>query len=95
MRMAQYTIMAVNDLMVIIEDDLVEDLPSLTNSAESVLKDLDAKIEGLGSRRVFYRDSVGRFDEIRHARGSFIDFVACSPSQQDSFVEMTRDRGAR
>lgn len=89
MRMAQYTILLYSDLMVILADDLIEDLPSVTNSAEAVIHDLCSKLGGLGSRRVFYRDSVGRFDEIRHTKGRFTGFAACTPSQQGSFREMT------
>lgn len=89
MHMAQYTILLENDLMVILADDLVENLPSLTNSAEAVIHDLASRVGDLRARRVFYRDSVGRFDEIRHTRGRFADFAACTPSQQDSFREMT------
>lgn len=90
MHMAQYTILLENDLMVILADDLVESLPSLTNSAEAVIHDLATRVGDLKARRVFYRDSVGRFDEIRHTRGRFADFAACTPSQQDSFRDMTR-----
>lgn len=89
MRMAKYTIKAVNDLMVIVFDDDEDGLPSVTNSADAVIKDLNTQVRGLGLRRVFYRDSVGRFDELCHTSGVFIGFSACKPSQQESFKQMT------
>ena len=86
---AKYSIKAVNDMMVIIFDDDEEGCPSVTNSAEAVIKDLNSKVGGLGSRRVYYRDSVGRFDELCHSSGVFTGFAACKPSQQEAFRDMT------
>lgn len=91
MRMASYTIKAVNDMMVIVIDDDEDGLPSLTNSADAVIKDLDSKVGGLGSRRVYYRDSVGRFDELCHSSGTFTAFAACKPSQQEAFKAMSEN----
>lgn len=83
MRMAKYTIQAINDLHVIITDDLDETLPTVTNSAASVIGDLNSKVGGLGTRRVFYRDSIRRYDELKHEGGCFTGFAACGPSQQE------------
>ncbi|BAW26588.1 TPA: hypothetical protein NI618_006216 [Pseudomonas aeruginosa] len=88
MRIARYTIHAVNDLHVIITDDLDEDMPSVTNSAAGVIEDLNGKLGGLGRRRVFYRDSVNRFDELRHENGTFTGFAPASPSQQEAFRDL-------
>ncbi|HBO7922127.1 hypothetical protein PSOLE_38540 [Pseudomonas oleovorans subsp. oleovorans] len=88
MRIARYTIHAVNDLHVIITDDLDEDMPSVTNSAAGVIEDLNGKLGGLGRRRVFYRDSVNRFDELRHENGIFTGFAPASPSQQEAFRDL-------
>ena len=88
MRIARYTIHAVNDLHVIITDDLDEDMPSVTNSAAGVIEDLNGKLGGLGRRRVFYRDSVNRFDELRHENGTFTCFAPASPSQQEAFRDL-------
>ena len=89
MRMAKYSIKAVNDLMVIIFDD--KSTPSVSESADAVIQDLNTKVGGLGLRRVYYRDSVGRFDELRHSNGVFTGFAACKPSQQEAFKQMTRE----
>lgn len=92
MRMAKYSIKAVNDLMVIIYDDKCS--PSVSESADAVIKDLNTQVGGLGLRRVYYRDSVGRFDELSHSNGVFTGFAACKPSQQESFKQMTRELAA-
>lgn len=90
MRMAKYSIKVANDMMVIVIDDDEEGCPSLTNSADAVIQDLNSKVGGLGSRRVYYRDSVGRFDELCHSSGVFTGFAACKPSQQEAFRNMTQ-----
>jgi len=92
MRMAKYSIKAVNDLMVIIYDDKCS--PSVSESAGAVIKDLNTQVGSLGSRRVYYRDSVGRVDELCHSNGVFTGFAACKPSQQESFKQMTREPAA-
>lgn len=88
MRMAQYTIQVQNDMMVIITDDDVAELPSITNSAAEVIAHLNSRCGGLGKRRVYYRDTVGRFDELRHQCGVFVQFSPCKPSQQECFKEL-------
>jgi len=82
MAMADYTIIAVNDLHVVIVDNDSGNRPSVTNSATSVIEDLASKLGGLGNRRVFYRDSIRRFDELKHSSGAFTGFSPCSASQQ-------------
>lgn len=88
MQTAKYTIRVLNDLHVIITDDLAPGSPSVTDSAALVLEDLNSQVGGLGSRRVFYRDTVQRFDELRHDNGRFLSFAPVSPSQQDAFKQM-------
>lgn len=61
---------------------------SLTNSAALVISDLNTSLQGLGRRRVFYRDSINRFDEIRHENGVFSGFAPCAPSQQSYFADI-------
>jgi hypothetical protein len=88
MSMARYTIRVMNDLMVVITDDDAIDLPTITNSAAQVIADLDSRTEGLGVRRVYYRDSVGRYDELCHKGGVFKGFAVCKPSQQEAFRDL-------
>jgi cell division protein ZapA (FtsZ GTPase activity inhibitor) len=83
MRMAKYTIQAINDLHVIITDDQDPSFLSVTNSAAQVLEDLNSRVGGLGTRRVFYRDTIMRYDELQHTAGRFKGFAACGPGQQE------------
>jgi hypothetical protein len=88
MTIAQYTIHIQNDLYVLITDDLAIERPSVTISASAVITDLNTKVGGLGKRRVFYRDSVMRFDELQHKDGEFTKFAPVSPCQQEAFKYM-------
>ena len=83
MKMANYSIQSVTDLHVIIIDEVQADLPSLTNSADAVVTDLNVKIGGLGKRKLYYRDSIKRYDEIKHINGKFDGFAPCKPAQQE------------
>jgi len=49
---------------------------SVTNDIENVVSDLADRI---GNRRLFYRDSTGRVDEVLHANGTFIEFSSGNP----------------
>lgn len=46
---------------------------SVTNDAENVVKYLHAHAS-LGDRKLYYYDSEGRFDELRHEGPKFIGF---------------------
>jgi hypothetical protein len=82
MHLADYSIVISNDLHVIITDNDSGSRPSVTNSASAVIADLDSKLGGLRSRRVFYRDTARRFDELLHQAGVFTGFAPCCASQQ-------------
>lgn len=83
MPIASYTITAQNDLYVVIIDNDDHERPSVTNSADAVISDLNVKCGGLGTRRVFYRDTIKRYDELKHQGGVFTGFAACSAAQQE------------
>lgn len=68
---ADFEIVYKDDYLIYIKDlDLGN--RSVTNDVENVLK----RIEGIGKRRVFYKDSMGKIDEILHDRGHFKGFKA-------------------
>jgi len=46
---------------------------TVTNDAENVIATL-AKNNALGDRRVFYRDSENRIDELLHTAGQFTGY---------------------
>lgn len=58
--------------------DLDRDSVSVTNDAEAVVRYLDQTFD-LSSRQVFYRDSMGRIDELWHEQGKFRGY---SPQDQ-------------
>lgn len=64
---------------------------TVTNDAENVIRDLDHSLQGgLRNRRVFYRDTDFRFDELQHDRGIFSGFKACSECQQIFLSDLVR-----
>lgn len=73
-------------------EDLVivdlDGLKSITNDAEAVVNYLNAVApNGLGERRIFYRDTQGRFDEIKTKNGAFDGFAPCSPAQSEELLK--------
>lgn len=82
---AIYKVALVSDTLVVIID---QDGPrSITNDAQGVIDRLTAELGDLGRRRVYYRDTMGRFDEIRVEGGRFTGFAPCSEHQQEAFAE--------
>ena len=81
---AIFKIATVTDTLVLILD---QDGPrSVTNDAQGVIDRLAAELGGLGLRRIFYRDTMGRFDELKVEDGRFVGFAPCSPHQQEAFL---------
>lgn len=94
--LADYSIIALNDLHVLLVDDQTTGKPSLTNSAALVVADLHGKVEGgLGGRRVFYLDTINRFDELVHRGGEFIGFLSCAASQQAFLQSLADEHGLK
>lgn len=60
--------------------DLDRDSVSVTNDAEAVVSYLDQNFD-LNTRQVFYRDSMGRIDELWHEDGRFRGYA---PQDQDA-----------
>lgn len=93
--LADYHVLMVSDLYILIADCKTPGKPSLTQSAAGVLMDLAEALSragaSIGSRRVFYRDSVGRFDELLHSRGVFIGHSPIASSQQEFFKGLALD----
>ncbi|EPQ9442548.1 hypothetical protein ACVEDE_024570 (plasmid) [Enterobacter hormaechei] len=49
---------------------------SVTNDADAVIAWLAANLEGgIGKRKVYYRDTDGRFDELKVNAGAFAGFA--------------------
>ena len=79
---ASYKIKAVTDNFILLVD--LDHGRTVTNDAHFVLNDLNDTIEGgIGKRRVYYRDTMGRYDELKHENGWFKDFAPCTKHQQE------------
>ena len=85
---ADYEIVAQTDTCIVIVD-LDQGGRSVTNDAERVICDLSAKRGGIEQKKVYYRDSMGRFDELKVKDNTFDGFVPCSDSQQKFLRSIT------
>ena len=62
---------------------------SVTSDADAVIAWLAANLEGgIGKRKVYYRDTDGRFDELKVNAGTFAGFAPCSEGQQTALAGM-------
>ena len=66
---ASYTVVGSNDTTVYIAD--LDIGMSVTNDAEAVVAELIPRFEG---KRIVYKDTDGRWDELIHDGNQFIDF---------------------
>ncbi|PWJ81556.1 hypothetical protein C7441_11088 [Pseudaminobacter salicylatoxidans] len=72
MKHASYSEWAVTPGFVFITDNCRDDLPSVTNDAERVVSECLAYY---GEKRIIYRDSDGRWDELLHTGIQFRGFA--------------------
>lgn len=70
---SKFTINRVDEKAVYITDDCdrYDFAPSVTNDAENVTQYL---FEMFGNKQIFYKDTVGDWDELVHDKGVFKDF---------------------
>ena len=69
---AIYKIAKVTPTKVFIIDQDKPGCLSVTNDAEAVVEAVCRHYPG---RRIIYRDTTGQWDELVHAKGSFVDFA--------------------
>jgi hypothetical protein len=81
---ADFTITCFTDSAVYIEDNDGE--LSVTNDAEAVVKYLDGKFY---NRRIFYRDTMGSWDELVHSNGKFLKFAPSNLTDREVHDIMT------
>ncbi len=81
---AAFKIMHTTDTFVLIADMDSDGFPSITNSAHGVIELLSVQMN-LTNRAVIYRDTMGRFDELRHDGHKFTGFSPCTSTQQVFF----------
>ena len=87
----KFEVVVCNQTMVLILDHGCG--TSVTNAAAEVVLKLDKQLEnGIKGRRLIYRDTDGRFDEILHVQGRFTGFRALSDEQQPFFESVVARR---
>jgi len=79
---SSYTVHCITDLFVLISDDDREGCRSVTNDAENVVHSIHENVTSLKHRQVFYLDSAGQIDELKHEAGRFTGFGPCTDSQR-------------
>lgn len=75
----------ITDLFIVLID--LDQGKSITNNAHEVIEHLNKTVP-IGPRKVYYRDTMGRFDELKVKDGRFVGFAPCSDSQQVKFSEL-------
>ena len=84
---SKFEIKIVNDLFILLVD--LDKGKSVTNDVRRVINVLKKVIPGgIGVRKIYYKDSFGRFDQIKVKDGTFSGFAPCSKSQQSKMAEM-------
>lgn len=79
---ADYEIAIQCDTCIVLVDNDSSDR-SVTNDAYNVISDLEYLLpQGIGTRKVYYRHSMSRYDELVLKNGQFDGFAPCSPNQQ-------------
>lgn len=71
-RSARYTVDLIDEFVVL---EHLGETNSITNDAEKVVADLEARGLLAGGRRILYQDLPGRWDELRHGAGAVVGFV--------------------
>lgn len=71
---SKFTVNVVTDNAVFITDDCETHGPcmSVTNDAENVTQHL---YEKFGDKQIFYKDTMGQWDELVHKCGKFLKFA--------------------
>ncbi|WP_304526869.1 hypothetical protein [Halomonas sp. I5-271120] len=67
---------------------------SITNDAGRVVPRVEAMVGGLGRRKLYYRDSDGRFDQLQTSNGRYTSIAPCSPHQQSILSEWLEETHA-
>jgi hypothetical protein len=91
--MAEFEIVAVNDLFIVLVD--LDRGVSVTNDAARVIEEVQQRVSGgIGRRPVYYRDTMGRFDRLLvDGDGCFCGFAPCSDGQQRQLAELIETEG--
>lgn len=87
---AQYAFRNITDHFVLIID--FDKSHTVTNNAHNAFIGLHREVRGgLGKREVYYRDTCGCFEELRHDSGKHVFNTPCSEAQQKYFSKLISD----
>lgn len=78
---ASFQIVKKTDTIILLQD-IGNNSRTITNDDDKVINVLSQHFN-LKNKRVFYKDSDGRFDELVHESNQFSGFSPCSSTQQD------------
>jgi hypothetical protein len=81
MKSSSYTITTVAPTAVFLVDDN-DNSKSVTNDAENVVANVNGQFP---NRRIFYKDTMGCWDELVHNSGTFIRFAGIAPVTMEKF----------
>ena len=88
---SSFDIITINDVAIILID--LNKGRSVSSDAPNVVNDLQKKIPGgIGYRRIFFRNSKGRYDQLLIKNDKFIDFAPCTNSQQKYLSMLVESR---
>lgn len=83
---ASFAIADTSDTDIVIVD--LDGPTSVTNDADTVVAFLHQILPcGLDEKQLFYRDTQGRFDELKVKKGAFDGFAPCSPAQNEELCK--------
>ena len=84
MQNTTYEVLHVSETLILIRD--LDQGRTITNDADAVVQNVSASLKGIGRRRLFYRDTDGRFDELVTSAEQFKGFRAGTKAQQVFFA---------
>jgi hypothetical protein len=87
---ATFELLLTTDTLILLQD--CDQGASVTNDAEAVIQAVSTAVGGIGRRRVYYRDTMGRFDELVVEHERFAGFKPGTLGQQRVFAELLDDR---
>ena len=83
---AMFRVVYSDDFMIVLVD--LDQGKSVTNDAVNVISRLSVQVP-IAGRRVYYRDTDGRYDELRVCHDKyFMGFAPCSDNQQLFFADI-------
>ena len=82
-----FSIPVINDEFVVLVDH--DKGASVTNDADNVIRWLGENLDnGLGERKVYYRDTTGSYDELEHEKGVFVSFSPCPTHVKEALATL-------